>query len=115
MIYLEVAYHGVADQDALLQKIIYPCLEEDKRMGCIKVIGMFTPIDPAEGTEDKSELSCILVFEDMATYEEWGEKGKQSAVYKQLGEVHSKEGPFSSTVASKLLTSTEYDAIDWEP
>ena len=109
MIYLEVAYHGVTDRDGFLQKIIYPCLREDKVMGVQKVLGMFSPADG-----DTSELSCILVFKDMATYEEWGEKGKQSAVYKGLGEVTRKEGPFYSKEEARLMTSTEYDAIDWE-
>ena len=109
MIYLEVAYHGVTDRDNFLQKIIYPCLKEDKVMGVSKVLGMFGPTDG-----DTSELSCVLVFKDMATYEEWGRKGQQSAVYKQLGETTRKEGPFYASEDAKLLTSTEYDAIDWE-
>ncbi|MEE8471508.1 MAG: hypothetical protein V3S51_09285 [Dehalococcoidia bacterium] len=109
MIYLEVAYHGVTDREAFLQKIIYPCLKEDKVMGVSKVLGIFSPADG-----DTSDLSCILVFKDMATYEEWGEKGKRSAVYKQLGETTRKEGPFYASEEATLTVSTEYDAIDWE-
>ena len=109
MVYLRVAYYEITKREDFLQKIIYPCLREDKEMGVLKVIGMFSPIE-----DDASELSCILVFKDLATYEEWGKKGAVSAVYKQLGEIGKKEGPFYSREEAKLLTSDEFDAIDWE-
>lgn len=108
MIYLEVAYHGVTNRDDLLQKIVYPCLKEDKAMGALKTLGMFSPADG-----DTSELSCILVFKDLAAYEDWSKKGEQSAVYKELGPIE-REGHFYAKMESRLLTSTEYDAIDWE-
>ncbi len=116
MIYLEVLYHGVTDRDSLLQKVIYPCLVEDKRMGCVKALGIFTPIDPADGAEDKSELSCTLVFKDLAQVEEWTRQGKDSAVYREIGKDEFKDGKpvFYTKQEGKWFTSTEYEAIDWE-
>lgn len=109
MVYLEITYYDINRREDFLQKIIYPCLREDKEMGVLKVIGVFTPLDG-----DAGELSCIFVFKDLATYKEWRKKGEDNAVYKQLGEIGKKEGLSYSRVETKLLTSTEYDAIDWE-
>ncbi len=115
MIYLEVHYYGVTDRDGLLQKVLDPCLVEDKRMGCVKTLGIFTPIDPAEGTEDKTELSCTLVFKDLAQVAEWSRQGKESAVYRSIGKDEFKDGKpvFYAKQESKWFTSTEHDAIDW--
>lgn len=111
MVYYQLTYHVLPhiNRDDLLQTYFYPCFVSDKARGALKVLGIFSPVDG-----DESELSCIFVFKDSAAYKEWCTKSAEDPEQQKLNEMEKKEGPYFSKVETRLLTSTEWDAIDWE-
>jgi len=115
MIYYQATYTVLptfdrSKRDALIEGVLHPCYEKvDKKHGVLKVLGIFETI-----VGDRSEVSCIFVFKDMEAFVKWRSESFVDPAGLPLLEVEKKEGALFSKVECKLMTSTEFDHIDWE-